>query len=84
MDRRPVGAEVESRARSDVQREVGRRLEGAGAIADPEDPRGAAVGLVGPAAVLVRGRGSDEVKRPPFKIGVCLDADLSSRDRLAV
>ncbi len=67
-----------------MEREVGRGLEGAGAIADPEDPRGAAVGLVGPASVLIRGRGGDEVKRPPFEIGVRLDADLSPGDRLAV
>jgi hypothetical protein len=79
-----VGAEVERRAGTNVQRKVGRRLEGGGAIADPEDPRGAAVGFVGPAPVLVRGRGGDEVKRSLREVGVRLDADLSSRDRLAV
>ena len=84
VDRRAVGAEVEGRAGADVQREVSRRLKSTGAIADSEDPRGAAVGLVGPAAVLVRGRGGDEVKRPPFEVGVRLDADLSSRNRLSV
>src|SRR6476646_2374612 len=67
-----------------MQHEVGRRLEGAGAIADPEDPRGAAVGLVGPASVLVRGRGGDEVKWPSFEIRMRLNADLRPRDRLAV